>query len=220
MGHPLVHREGSLVTRSFVPPVRRFPSLLSLTLVAIGLAGLTAAGRADAQKPTRTPAATQPPAVPTIWSGDKPPIGLTGGAASVDELLDRFLATVRAGDLKALQGLRLTKEEYTSIVVPGEVPKGQPPRQTFEKVNDVFFGMLDTRSQYAAQAIVGAFKDKDFVRREVRMTEPRREFAWYTAIGEVRIILTQADGQQSELRTGWIAEVDGQYKFIGFNWDD
>ena len=208
------------MTRSFIPPARRCRVSLGLMLVAIGLAGPIAAGRAEAQKPTRTPAATPPPAVPTIWTGDKPPIGLSGGAGSVDALLDLFLAAVKAGDLKTLYGLRLTKEEYTSIVVPGEVPKGQPPRQTFEKVNDVFFGMLDTRSQYAAQAIVGAFKDKEFVTREVRMTEPRREFAWYTAIGEVRIILTQADGQQSELRTGWIAEVDGQYKFIGFNWDD
>ena len=199
----------------FKPAARRRGAIAVAALLA-----LLAGGRAAAQSPTRTPVATEPPAMPTIWSGDQPPIGLSGGAESVDALLDRFLAAVKAGDFKALQQLRVSETEYTHIIVPGEVAKGQPPRQTFKKVNDVFFGLLDTRSQYAAQAIVGAFKDKDFVRREVRMTEPRREFAWYTAIGEVRIILTQADGQQSELRTGWIAEVDGQYKFIGFNWDD
>lgn len=199
-------------------PARRARGTAAVLLLAG--ACLVAAQPAAAQRPTRTPAPTPPPAVPTIYSGERPPIGLRGGATSVEALLDQFLAAVTAGDFKALNALRLTKEEYCNIVVPGEVPKGQPPRQTFEKVNDVFYNLLDTRSQYAAQAIVGSFKDKEFVKREVRMTEPRREFAWYTAIGEVRMVLTQADGQWSELRTGWIAEVDGRYKFIGFNWDD
>lgn len=197
------------------PAARRGVRTAAGTILLVLLGLIAAVAPSGAQPPTSTPAA-----VPTIYSGDKPPIGLTGGAESVDALIDQFLAAVKAGDFKALYQLRLTKEEYCNIVVPGEVPKGQPPRQTFEKVNDLFFGMLDTRSQYAAQAIVGVFKDREFVKREVRMTEPKREFAWYTAIGEVRIDLTQADGRPSELRTGWIAEVDGRYKFIGYNWDD
>lgn len=191
------------------------------TLLLALLAGLVlAAGSASAQRPTRTPPPTPSPPVPTIWSGDKPPIGLSGGAASIDALLDRFVAAVTAGDKAGMHRLRLTKEEYTSIVVPGEVPKGQPPRQTFSTVNDTFFGMLDTKSRYAADAIVTGFKGKEFVSRDLVMSEKTREFAWYTAHGEVRLTLLDAAGTRHTLRTGWIAEVDGQFKFIGFNWDD
>jgi hypothetical protein len=171
----------------------------------------------------RTPAAPPTPTapvVPTIYSGTEPPIGLTGGAGSLDELVERMLAAVTAGDLPALHRLRLTKEEYCNIIVPGEVPKGQLPRQTFEKVNDVFFGMLDTRSRYAAEAIVQSFKGKKFVDRRITLTKPTREFAWYTAHGEVRVSLREESGAEGTLRTGWVAEVDGRYKFIGFNWDD
>jgi hypothetical protein len=173
--------------------------------------------RAD---PTQTPAPTQPTPVRTVHTGEKPPIGLSGGAPSIDALLDQFLAAVKAGDSKALIRLRVTKEEYGNIIVPGEVPKGQPPRATYEKVNDVFYGMLDSRSQYYAQELIHDFKDREFVKREVELTKGTREFAWYTGHGEVKIRLTDPQGQVSTLRTGWIAEVDGRFKFIGYNWDD
>ena len=170
---------------------------------------------AAAEAPTATPAAA-----PTVWSGAKPPFGFTGGAESVDALLDQFLAAVTAGDLAALNTLRVTGEEYGNIIVPGEAPKGQQPRTTFKKVNDVFYGMLDSRSRYAAQALVDRFKGKRLVRRELRYTEGTKEWLWYTGRGEVRLVLFDDQGQRYELNTGWIAEVDGRFKFIGFNWDN
>lgn len=191
------------------------PRLLLASLLLMSMCGSAAA-----QRSTRTPAPTPSPQVPTIWSGAKPPIGLQGGAPSIDALLDRLLAAIKAGDTKAMHALRLSKVEYTNIIVPGEVPKGQPPRATFASVNDTFHGMLDTKSRYAADAILTGFKGKDYVSRELVMSEPTREFAWYTAHGEVRLTLVDAQGSRHLLRTGWIAEVDGQFKFIGFNWDD
>jgi hypothetical protein len=154
-------------------------------------------------------------------AGAKPPITLTGGAPSIDTLLDEFLAAVEQKDKDALHRLRLTKAEYTEIIVPGEVPTGQPPRQTFEQVNDVFWGMLDTKSRYTADAIVNDFGGRHYVERQLELTYGNpREWAWYTGHGEVRLRLKDETGQPYELRTGWIAEVDGRFKFIGFNWDD
>ena len=166
-----------------------------------------------AEAPTPSPA-------PTVWSGEKPPVGLTGGADSLDALLDQFLASITAGDLDALNRLRVTPAEYGSIIVPGMVAKGQQPRTTFEKVNAVFFGMLDSRSRYSAQALIEHFKGKKIVRREVTFTKPIQEWAWYTARGELRLTLFDDQGERYEMKSGWIAEVDGRFKFIGFNWDN
>jgi hypothetical protein len=77
-----------------------------------------------AEPPTNTPAS-----VPTVWSGERPPFGFTGGADSQDALLDQFLAAITSGDLAKLNGLRVTSDEYGSIIVPGMSPKGQPPRR-------------------------------------------------------------------------------------------
>ena len=141
-------------------------------------------------------------------------------APSRRALLDQFLAAITAGDLAKLNSLRVTSDEYGSIIVPGMSPKGQPPRTTFAKVNAVFFGMLDSRSRYAAQALIDRFKDKKIVRREVTFTKPTQEWLWYTARGELRLELFDDQGERYEMKSGWIAEVDGRFKFIGFNWDN
>lgn len=179
-----------------------------------------AASPALAQPPTRTPVPTPPPAIPTIHHGDRPPIGLEDGYPSIDALVDAFLAAVHDGDVAAMHRMRMTKEEYCAIVVPGEVPRGQPPRTTFREVNDVFFGMMDSRSRYTADAIVAAFAGKTFPSRRVEMTRGTREYAWYTGHGQLRVVFTDAEGREQTLRTGWIAEVDGRFKFIGLNKED
>ena len=191
------------------------PTHASLAILSLLLCSVAATHA----KPTRTPAATPVPAVPTIHSGDRPALGLSGGAASIDALIEQFLAALKAGDTAALHRLRLTKEEYVGIIVPGEVAVGQPPRQTFEKVNDVFFGMLDSKSRYTADALVQGFQGREFVSHRLRLTEGTRPYAWYTAHGQVRLTLVDADGKESELATGWIAEVDGRFKFIALNRD-
>ncbi|MBX3028483.1 hypothetical protein KF840_26615 [bacterium] len=168
-----------------------------------------------AEVPTPSPAP-----VPTVWSGERPPFGFTGGAESTEALLDQFLAAITAGDLEALHRLRVTKEEYGAIIVPGMTPKGQPPRTTFEKVNTVFFGMLDSRSRYAAKALVDRFQGKRIVSRQVTFSKPTQEWAWYTARGELRLVVVDDQGESYELKSGWIADVDGRYKFIAFNWDN
>lgn len=193
--------------------LRILPALLVLLATAAG----TGAAAAETPPPA-TP--TAPPPDATIHVGERAPIGLEGGAESFDALAEQFLAAVYAGDTGAMHRLRLSKDEYVGIIVPGEVPKGQPPRATFQKVNDVFFGMLDSRSRYAADAIVSGFKGKSYPQRRVELSKGVREFAWYTAHGEVRIVFTDAQGLEHTLRTGWVAEVDGRFKFIGFNWDD
>src|SRR5512144_729635 len=53
------------------------------------------------------------------------PIGIDGGAPSLDELLSEFLDAVERRDTEAMNRLRLTKDEYQRIIIPGTVPPGQ-----------------------------------------------------------------------------------------------
>jgi hypothetical protein len=193
----------------------RGPGFVAFTagLAVLAISGWACVNSSPAEGRSAASSAATPPA--------GPPIQLSGGAPSVDKLLDEFLDGIERKDVAALHGLRLTKEEYTQIIVPGEVPKGEPPRQTFDKVNDVFWGMLNARSRYTLDAIVNKFGGRHYVKRQLEFTEsPAKEWAWYTGHGEVRLWLWDEAGLQYELRTGWIAEVGGTYKFIGFNYDN
>jgi hypothetical protein len=150
-----------------------------------------------------------------------PPMPLSDGAPSVEALLDRFTDALSRRDAEALHRLRLSKAEYVDIIIPGNVPKGQPPQQTFEQNNEFFWGMLDTKSRYLAPVLLRDFGGRTYVgRTDVRFTDPPREHDWYTARGELRMTLVDDAGGKHFVRSGWIAEVEGRYKFIGFEWDD
>lgn len=148
------------------------------------------------------------------------PIGLSDGAPSIDALLDEFVAAVEAHDAAALHKLRVTKAEYDGIIVPGMVAKGQPPRQVSEQPREWFWSLNDTKSRYFADDMFSKYAGRHYVQRQLTLTEPVQEWAWYSVHGEVRLALTATDQKVYELRTGSIAEVDGRYKFISFIWDD
>jgi hypothetical protein len=150
-----------------------------------------------------------------------PPIGLTGGASSVDALMDQFLDALARQDEVAMLRLRVDKAEYTRIIMPGQIQKGQSPPPADEKVCDFAWSLLDTKSRYYTQALMKEFGGRTNVRKAVRFTKQPVEYAWYRAMGEVRMMVEDPeDKRQYELSTGWVAEVDGKYKFIGFNADD
>lgn len=178
-----------------------------LVLSLLGMAAMPCAAAAE-----RGSAVKQPEA--------HPPRSLSGGAPSLEALVDAFLAAIEKQDHQALHRLRLTKEEYTEIIVPGAVPKGQPPRQTFAEVNDVFWGILDTKSRYVADMLVATYGGRHYVDRRLELTRGVREWAWFTGHGELRLTLSDAAGEKVQLRSGWIAEVGGRYKFIGFHSSD
>lgn len=162
---------------------------------------------------------SDPPA--SAAAPDQPPIIFLGGRPSVDALLDEFLSAVERKDLAALHKLRVTREEYLEIIVPGMVEKGQPPRRVSEEPREFFWKLLDRKSQYAAEAIVERYGGRHYVSRSLRYSKGSNEYAWYRTHGQVRLDLVDADAEGPfELRTGPIAEVAGQYKFIAFNWDD
>jgi hypothetical protein len=167
--------------------------------------------------------AAPPPHVDPAPSSEtaRPPITFTGGAPSIDALIDEFLDAVEHKDISALHRLRVTKDEYLQIIVPGTVDKGEAPRQISEQPREFFWALTDRKSRYAADNIVDRFSGLHFTTRTLRFSKGTSEYLWYTAYGQVRLDLNvQGIAEPFHLRTGTIAEVDGRYKFLAFNWND
>jgi len=145
---------------------------------------------------------------------------LSGGATSVGALLDELLEAVAANDENALHRLRVTETEYRSIIVPGTVSAGAPPRQASEQITTFFWSMLDTKSRDYGRLTLRQFGGQHLQRRGVEYRNGIKRFGGYTAYGSVHLTVVTDEGTQTELRSGTIAEVDGRYKLIGLNWDD
>ena len=142
------------------------------------------------------------------------------GAPSVDALLDELLAALAAKDEHGLHRLRVTETEYRQIIIPGTVKEGEPPRKVDATPSEFFWRMLDQKSQDMGRLILERFGGHQYVRKDLTYTRGVRKFAWYTALGNVKLQVQDEDGVEHLLHTGAIAEVNGRYKFIGFNYND
>ena len=145
---------------------------------------------------------------------------LVNGAPSVDALLDRFFAALATKDEQAMQRLRVTEQEYRGIIIPGTVKEGEPPRQVDATASVYWWRMLDQKSQDVGHVILERFGGHRYLRRDLKYTKGIRKFGWYNALGEVRLELEDEHGERQPFATGSIAEVNGRYKFIGFNFNN
>jgi hypothetical protein len=186
-----------------------------LRIVAIAIAAAGVAGLAAVALERAASASNPPPAA------SQPPIGFSDGAPSIDALIDRFLSAVERRDRSALHALRVTKDEYLQIIVPGTVEKGQAPRQITDIPRQFFWSINDTKSRYAADAILDRFGGRHADAHTLRFSRGTTEYLWYVARGQVRLDLRFPDEPlPQELSTGTIAEVNGRYKFLAFQWDN
>jgi hypothetical protein len=139
---------------------------------------------------------------------------LEGAAASTDELIERLLEALAANDAKALQALRVTRSEYLDLIVPLTVEPGEAPRQVSDAPKEYLWQVLDFKSRLYEARLLELFGGRRWARRELRFSRPSRHYAGYDAYGEVRLALMDDDGETIELRSGWVAEVGGRFKFI------
>jgi|SRR5215813_6969773 len=142
------------------------------------------------------------------------------GAPSLDALMDEFVRALSQNDTEALTRLRVSKAEYVDLIVPGTVPVGTPPRNVSQSPKEFFWTMLDTKSRYFADNLIKNFGGRTYTHHELKLSRPMQEYAWYKAHGEVRMELAGTDDVTYHVLTGWVAEVDGKYKFIGYEFND
>lgn len=187
-----------------LPPVRRalLVALVALaTNVAAGVAPAHGGGAADAER-----CATEPARV-------------TGGASTLDELVARFLAALRAGDRDALEELRLTRDEYVHLVMPGHVPPGEPPQRLNPEAAAYFFAVLDAKSRYSREALVARFAGRALELRGVGFEKGVADYAGHRAYRRTVLRLADESGHELDLRTGSVVERDGRFKFASYTRD-
>jgi len=150
--------------------------------------------------------------VPTPARAEKP---LRAGLSTVDGLVERFLDALAKKDLDALRRLRVTESEYKDIILPGHVPAGRPRRRYPSEVSDFAWKTLNTKSLYYERYLLEQFGGRRWELRDVQFEEGTAEYAGYRAHRQLRLSL-ERDGAVTELATGSIAEVGGEYKFASF----
>jgi hypothetical protein len=142
--------------------------------------------------------------------------GFRGGAGSVPELIDHFLLALREKDRAALQGLRITENEYRDIILPGSVQPGEPPRRMTADWVTFLWGSLNVKSGYKERDLLTALGGRKLALRDVSFARGERKYAGYRAYSQLDLKLAADDGAEQTLELGSIAEVGGRLKFIGY----
>lgn len=145
---------------------------------------------------------------------------LADGAPSIEALVDRFVRAVDNADEEGLRRLRVTREEYLNIIVPGSVAIGQPPREIPEESAELHWKMLDAKSRDAARATLQEVGGRKLTREKLWFTRGVTNYDAYSAYGQVRVSVVGEGGREMLLRAGTIAEVGGSFKFVGLNWNE
>ncbi len=145
---------------------------------------------------------------------------LSGGASSPEALVDELLLAIASNDPTALHALRVSEVEYRTIIVPGTVEVGQPLREVDAAATTAFWRLLDSKSRDFGRQLLADQGGKKLSRKEIRFTKGVHPYAGYTAHGQVRVLVTDAQANETLIRSGTIAQVGDRYKFISLSWDD
>jgi hypothetical protein len=166
------------------------------------------AGALAIAHPTAASATLTPPKRPAHYH-------LVNGAKSIDALLASVLDALAKNDSQALNALRVTEREYCDFILPGAVAKGEQPKAFTKEASAFAWGMLNTKSLYAADAAIDHFGGKHFTIKDVRYAKGQRQYAWYDTYNTTVLTLEDDAGGIHELTLGSIAQIDGQFKFVG-----
>jgi hypothetical protein len=182
-----------------------------LKTMTVMVAVLACAGSAWAGDGTAQAAITPPPT-----QLERPAhFVLADAAPSVDVLIDRFLDALERKDVAAIHRLRVTESEYRTFFLPGSAEPGKPPRVYDDTYSKYAWDMINTNSLYAANQIVGNFGGNKLKVKERKFLKGEQQYAWYHAFKVLDLLLEDDIGRQRELTLGSIADVDGQFKFVG-----
>jgi hypothetical protein len=146
----------------------------------------------------------------------KASVKLKDAAPSPEALIDRFLTALKNMDREALTRLRVDEEEYTKAILLGTVPKGQPLRKWPDDVCHLFWGFVEDKSQHYQDYLLNRYGGRTYTLKSLTYEKGTQTYATHTAYKQLRLELTDPDGNPVNLATGSIAEVGGQYKFISF----
>ncbi len=145
---------------------------------------------------------------------------LQGGAASIDAIAAAVVDALAANDRTALLAVLIRAEDYRDLIIPSSVEPGQPWRQWKDKARQFFTDEFLHKSEIIADRLLETYGGKPLRLVSWRMTAPDKHYAGYNARGELRISVRLEPSQElaapDVLRLGYVAEVAGTFKLLGF----
>lgn len=144
------------------------------------------------------------------------PLRFEGGAASVEDLLARFVEVLEANDSDGLQNLRVTEREYRQLVVPGNVQKGEPAQMLSAEASEYFWQLMDQKSQHFQELLLVRFGGEPYTIKTVQFEKGHKEYAGHQAWRRLALLVTDEHGTDRLIRTGSIIERDDRFKFVSF----
>ena len=145
-----------------------------------------------------------------------PEAPLAEGSPSLEALVDRFLGALSAGDREALSAMRVSEAEYREVIVPGSVAPGESPQRLDEAASRYWWQDLDARSTYSSNDLLRRYAGRPLRRVDFRFDKGTRRFANHVAHRRLVVVARDDRGEEFEIRTGSIVDVEGRFKFVSF----
>jgi len=112
---------------------------------------------------------------------------LVDGERSIDGLMDKFRSALETKDRALLHRLRVTREEYLQIIMPGSVDEGQPRAKYDAQAEQYFWSILDTKSVYGESNLIHEYGGKPLTLKGVEYRRGVKKYRDYTAYKQLTV---------------------------------
>lgn len=140
-------------------------------------------------------------------------VSCPGSAASIEELVSRFLDKLKQQDREGIAALALNRDEFEQNVWPYLAASEPGTNMTV----DFVWGQLNVRSRSSLASLSSRYAGRDYRLQSIRVTGGREEGDGFTLYRDVKLQLEETNGEQRELKLfGSVIEIEGCYKIFSF----
>ncbi len=159
--------------------------------------------------------AQEQPVQPEIPDAQLNEMGLADAASSIDELCKEVLERVAQEDIKSLEAMALTEDEFRRFYWPYSEWSRPEVRMPFE----YYWGDLHQRSSSALKGVLARHGGKKLEFISVRFSKEAMQYQDAKVHRHPKLTVKDEEGQQQELEIfGSIFELNGNYKIFSYRY--
>ncbi len=138
---------------------------------------------------------------------------LINAKSSIEAVANSVLKAVTRKDVKSLETLYLTKDEFKRYIWP-EIPWSRPERNM---PFDYYWGDLNQKSSWALKRVLVRHGGKKYELIRVYFAKGVREYKNFRLYRDTRLIVRDETGKKKELNIfGSIVELNGKFKILSY----
>ena len=139
---------------------------------------------------------------------------LSNASSSIEDICTRVLEALYHKDIKGLEAIAISEEEYRNYIWP------QSPVYNIKQWQEHYDFIWDqhySRSRYSLSQMFSKYGGKKYTLVGVWFAEGTTDHKTYRAYRDCRLSVTNSEGKAEELNLfGSIIEMGGQFKIISF----